>query len=423
MARWYDQVRRLLLRKYIFNFARKTVLLTPSANAPAHPEFVNGYALPNDLVRILKLGDRILYGGAIPTWLFDFSQGYLYCDNLTDQGVSVEIPAPTLQITAIYRSGDTYLGTIVPLGSTVIAVAGGTPIPGGQYLISSVLGAVQANGNTYQIVPGLLGANAVYFLQTAGGQNFDSHLWTPYISGGYAASTYVPPGSLTNLRDYTGWLAQQSSGVEGRQLDIADVVTRVEFDPDKQFVMKFSAVEYADDEYTLKVIDYIDANKLSDVAVGRNDVACDPDQVRQIAAAAPRPQIAPPAAAQERPEFGALPPRTAPARIEQATNQPGPAQEATPPKPRVRTPKPPAANGSAATAPFMAPAAQVSRPTPEAPAATSSMPEIPAFLRRTSEAPAPAAPTPRFGVGKAPTPPGPILDAVNQAMSLPTRRG
>ena len=247
------------------------------------------------------------------------------------------------------------------------------------------------------------------------------------VPGDPAVNVYemqIPPGSLTNLRDYTGWLAQQSSGIEGRQLDIADVVTRVEFDPDKQFVMKFSAVEYADDEYTLKVIDYIDANNLSDVAVGRNDVACNPDQVRQIAAAAPRPQIAPPAAAQEQPKFGVLPPRAAPAQIEtQAVNQPGPAQEATPPKPRVRTPKPPAANGSAATAPFMAPAAQVSRPTPEAPAATSSMPEIPAFLRRTSEAPAPAAPTPRFGVGKAPTPPGPILDAVNQAMSLPTRRG
>ena len=246
------------------------------------------------------------------------------------------------------------------------------------------------------------------------------------VPGDPAVNVYemqIPPGSLTNLRDYTGWLAQQSSGIEGRQLDIADVVTRVEFDPDKQFVMKFSAVEYADDEYTLKVIDYIDANEMSDVAVGRNDVACDPDQVRQIAAAAPRPQIAPPAAAQEQPKFGALPPRTAPAQLEQATNQPGPAQEAAPPKPRGRTPKPPAANGSAATAPFMAPAAQASRPAPEAPAATSSMPEIPAFLRRTSEAPAPAAPTPRFGVGKAPTPPGPILDAVNQAMSLPTRRG
>ena len=93
------------------------------------------------------------------------------------------------------------------------------------------------------------------------------------VPGDPAVNVYemqIPPGSLTNLRDYTGWLAQQSSGIEGRQLDIADVVTRVEFDPDKQFVMKFSAVEYADDEYTLKVIDYIDANKLSDEAVGRN---------------------------------------------------------------------------------------------------------------------------------------------------------
>lgn len=198
MARWYDAIRRLLLRKYIFNFSRKVTLLTPSANAPTHPEFVNGYSLPIDLVRILKLGDRVLWGGAIPTQFYDFSAGYLYCDDLTDQGVGIATATPTLTLTGIYRTGDVYAGVAVPIGSTVVTVAGGTPIPGAQYQISGVVGSVQANGNTYQIVAGLLGSNSVYFLQTTGGQNFDSSSWSVYISGGLAAVVYTPPGSLSN---------------------------------------------------------------------------------------------------------------------------------------------------------------------------------------------------------------------------------
>ena len=251
------------------------------------------------------------------------------------------------------------------------------------------------------------------------------------IPGDPAVNVYemqIPPGSLSNLRDYTNWLKQQASGIEGRQLDIADVVTRVEFDPDKQFVMKFAAVEYADDEHTLQVIDYIDANKLSDAAVGRNDVACDPEAVRaQIAAPAQRPRLAAPAAAPA-PSFGQLPPRGTPAQIETA-------QEAPAPKPRGRQKAPPAPATNGAAAPFMAPvtgraapeAASAGHTLPVAATPTAASPSdggIPSFLRRTSEAPAPAAQAgPRFGVGQAPVPPGPILDAVNQAMSLPTRRG
>src|SRR5713226_2393922 len=138
------------------------------------------------------------------------------------------------------------------------------------------------------------------------------------VPGDPAVNVYefqIPPGSLTKLRDYTGWLNKQASGIEGRQLDIADVVTRVEFDPDpnRLFTLTFAATEYADDEYTLKVIDYIDANKLSDVAVGRNDVACDPELVRQIAAAPAQRQIAAPAQEQK---FGNLPSRGESARVE-----------------------------------------------------------------------------------------------------------
>lgn len=194
MARWYDQTRRLVLRKYIFNFSRKVALLTPSANAPTHPEFTNGYALPIDLIRILKLGDRVLWGGNIPTQFFDFSSGYLYCDNLTDQA-NVTSPSASLTLTGVYRSGDTYASVAVPAGSTVVTISGGTPITDAQYQISAVVGTTQLNGNTYKLVAGALGANTVYFLQTTGGQNFDSSAYGVYVSGGLATVTYIPPGS------------------------------------------------------------------------------------------------------------------------------------------------------------------------------------------------------------------------------------
>ena len=217
MARHYDQARRLLLRKYIFNFARKTVLLTKDANAPAHPEYVNGYSLPIDCVRILKLGDRVLWGGAIPTQFFDFSAGYLYCDDLTEQD-TVATAVPTLTITGVYRSGDTYAGVVVPAGSTVVTVAGGTPIVDAQYQLSGIVGTTQLNGNVYKFVAGLLGSNAVYYLQTTGGQNFDSSAYGVYVSGGTAAATYVPPGATP-----------ASSGLELNY--IFDATNVLKFDP------------------------------------------------------------------------------------------------------------------------------------------------------------------------------------------------
>src|SRR5229473_5058789 len=259
------------------------------------------------------------------------------------------------------------------------------------------------------------------------------------VPGDPAVNVYemqIPPGSLSNLRDYTNWLKQQASGIEGRQLDIADVVTRVEFDPNRQFVMKFQATEYADDEYTLKVIDYIDANKLSDIAVGRNDVACDPKQVRAIAAAPTQRQLADGGKPEH--NFGTLPPRGAP--VHQQNVIPGPPQNQAPPldnhpvppKPAGRKKPAPAPVQNGGAAPFMAPAAgrgELEAPRSAAPTRsvaalpTAASPSdaddsIPSFLRRSSEAPAPAASTPRFGVGKAPTLPGPILDEVNRAMNL-----
>lgn len=225
----------------------------------------------------------------------------------------------------------------------------------------------------------------------------------------------IPPGSLSNFRDYCKWLDSQASGVEGRAMDVADVVTRVAFDPDKQFVMTFVAAAFADDERTLEVIKYIDDNHLSDQAVGRGDVACDPEQVRGMIAGRPAQAQLQAPAAQARPaaEQRQLPPREPPVEAR---------QEVIAPKPRGRAaanrPALPAAEGRA------------ENPAPSAAATNGKAPEstggIPSFLQRSADNTAPAKqappPPPQFGVGRAPPPPAEISDALNKAMALPTRR-
>lgn len=225
----------------------------------------------------------------------------------------------------------------------------------------------------------------------------------------------VPPGSLGGLRAYGDWLKQQASGVANRPMDINDVVTRVSFDPGKQFVMVFQPVAFADDERTMQLVQYIYENKLSDAAVGRNDVAHDPENVKRLLAAGQTTQqIAPPAPAPQAPPAGngqfQLPPRGPIA---------GSAQPA-PGAPQKRRGRPPA---SAPVAPPIAPAAAQATP-PTLPPAQDDM-GIPAFLQRAPTAPAgtpPAPPVQRFGVGPAPPPPPALADALNKAMNLPTRR-
>jgi hypothetical protein len=224
----------------------------------------------------------------------------------------------------------------------------------------------------------------------------------------------IPPGSLSNFRDYCKWLGTQSSGVEGRSMDTADVVTRIEFDPDKQFTMTFSAAAFADDDRTIQLIEHIDANQLSDAAVGRNDVACDPEQVKlmlanrtgQAALAAPATQQQPSAAATER---FALPPRT---------------NGAAPQAPPKNTPKKPRAN---ALPPAQTAAVQQEVIPPNA-VNKADAGGIPSFLQRKADNTAAGthqqqSPTPTFGVNRAPPPPAEISDALSKAMALPTRRG
>lgn len=53
-ARWYDQVRRSLLREYVWNFAKARRVLARSGT-PAF-DYDDEYALPNDFLRFLSIG-------------------------------------------------------------------------------------------------------------------------------------------------------------------------------------------------------------------------------------------------------------------------------------------------------------------------------------------------------------------------------
>ena len=221
----------------------------------------------------------------------------------------------------------------------------------------------------------------------------------------------IPPGSLTNLRAYSQWLGQQASGVEGRALDIADMVTRLEFDPNKMGVLQFRAVAYADDDHTMKLIEYIDANRLADVAVGRNDVAHDPEMVKQLLAGRPQPVLQAPAPAAPAPQAQpfALPPRQ-----QEAPAQLPPPAAAPAPVPKTRKPRT-AAAAPAGTPQFMAPAASANA-QPQLPPQNL---DVPPFLRRDANNALPTPPTPKFGMVDNPPAPPP---GVAEAMALPTRR-
>lgn len=55
--RWYDHTRELLLRSYVWNFAKEYVLLSRDTNKTPAFKYSHAYALPNDWIRLLVLGD------------------------------------------------------------------------------------------------------------------------------------------------------------------------------------------------------------------------------------------------------------------------------------------------------------------------------------------------------------------------------
>lgn len=93
-ARNYDATLLEMLRRYIFNFSKKYALLTVTgAKVPAFG-YTSAYALPNDFVRLLTLGDHTI-GDDTPSDLYDLSEGYIFTD---------DADAGSLKITYIHSS-------------------------------------------------------------------------------------------------------------------------------------------------------------------------------------------------------------------------------------------------------------------------------------------------------------------------------
>ena len=246
------------------------------------------------------------------------------------------------------------------------------------------------------------------------------------VPGDTAVNVYemqVPPASLTPLKAYAAFLATQTLPGATRTADIADVVTRIGM-VDKR--LTFAAVSLADDEATLRLIEHIDTNHLSDAAVGRNDVACDPARVTAMLEG--RTVILPPPVAPAAPDHPMPPPRHIAAPAAPVAHQPETAAgaPASPTAPKRGRPRGPAASMQApATAPFMTAAAA------PAPLPPTGVLDVPDFLKQQNGAPstppvaatgAPAAPQQRFGMAAAPAPPPAVADALSAAMNLPTRR-
>lgn len=78
-ARQYDSTLSEMLRRYVFNFAKKYAVLTASGTKVPAFGYTSAYLLPNDFVRLLTLGD-ITINGDIEPGLYDLSEGYIFTD-------------------------------------------------------------------------------------------------------------------------------------------------------------------------------------------------------------------------------------------------------------------------------------------------------------------------------------------------------
>lgn len=89
VARHYDATRREVLRKYVFNFSKKCAVLTASATVTPAFGFGTAYALPNDFIRLLALGD-VTINGDVAAALYDISDGYIYTDAGDTSGLNIQ---------------------------------------------------------------------------------------------------------------------------------------------------------------------------------------------------------------------------------------------------------------------------------------------------------------------------------------------
>jgi hypothetical protein len=199
----------------------------------------------------------------------------------------------------------------------------------------------------------------------------------------------LSPQNVGAFDTYAAHLDRQKLPNGDRSLDVADVVTRISWDEssDTRFKLRFEPTEWADDEATIKLIEHVDANHLTDSVVGRDDTPT-----------TEKPSISPPA------------PTLSLAAATVTTTAPAPAavvvEKRKPGRPKNPPPFAPAATTSTAPMPMFKPTA--------APLA----PPMPLFQPAASTAaPAPLA-VPKFGMVDPPTPPQAILD---QVMALKPR--
>ena len=75
----YPMTRQSLLRSYIFNFAKKYAQLTVDGTVTPAFGYASAFALPNDFLRLLALGDSTINDDT-PQHLYDVVNGYIYTD-------------------------------------------------------------------------------------------------------------------------------------------------------------------------------------------------------------------------------------------------------------------------------------------------------------------------------------------------------
>lgn len=78
-ALYYAPTRRELLRAFVFNFAKAYAVLTVSESVTPAFGFASAFALPNDYLRLLALGDHTI-NDDVPAGLYDIVNGYIYTD-------------------------------------------------------------------------------------------------------------------------------------------------------------------------------------------------------------------------------------------------------------------------------------------------------------------------------------------------------
>ena len=89
-ARWYDVTRREVLRRFIFNFSRKYIVLTKSTTKTPAFGYANAYLFPNDVIRLMALGN-VAINADTPANLYTLSEGFIFADfNTSATGLQME---------------------------------------------------------------------------------------------------------------------------------------------------------------------------------------------------------------------------------------------------------------------------------------------------------------------------------------------